>query len=99
MVTSLGGPSGRTVTQDIYLARGQAENHIKSWNTHLAAVTGPKLGHNRMNYSGQDVGRVVLAWFQVAAPGRHLADRRSQHAGAVPANAPVFGNLESRLPP
>ncbi len=37
VVTSLGGLSGRTVYQDIYCARGQAENHIKGWKTHLAA--------------------------------------------------------------
>jgi hypothetical protein len=37
IVTSLSGPSGRTVYQDIYCARGQAENHIKAWKTHLAA--------------------------------------------------------------
>jgi hypothetical protein len=37
IVTSLTGPSGRTVYQDIYCARGQAENHIKAWKTHLAA--------------------------------------------------------------
>jgi hypothetical protein len=37
IVTSLSGPSGRTVYQDIYCARGQAENHIKAWKTHLCA--------------------------------------------------------------
>jgi hypothetical protein len=37
IVTSLNRPSGRTVYQDIYCARGQAENHIKAWKTHLAA--------------------------------------------------------------
>jgi hypothetical protein len=37
VVTSLDGLSGRTVYQDIYCARGQAENHIKGWKTHLAA--------------------------------------------------------------
>jgi Transposase DDE domain group 1 len=37
IVTSLDGVRGRTVYQDIYCARGQAENHIKSWKTHLAA--------------------------------------------------------------
>ena len=37
IVTSLIAPSGRTVYQDIYCARGQAENHIKAWKTHLAA--------------------------------------------------------------
>jgi DDE family transposase len=37
IVTSLDGLSGRTIYQDIYCARGQAENHIKAWKTHLAA--------------------------------------------------------------
>jgi len=37
IVTSLAKPSGRTFYQDIYCARGQAENHIKAWKTHLAA--------------------------------------------------------------
>jgi hypothetical protein len=37
IVTSLDGLRGRTVYQDIYCARGQAENHIKAWKTHLAA--------------------------------------------------------------
>jgi hypothetical protein len=37
IVTSLAGGSPRTIYQDIYCARGQAENHIKAWKTHLAA--------------------------------------------------------------
>ncbi len=37
VVTSLSGPCGRTIYQDIYCARGQAENHIKAWKAHLAA--------------------------------------------------------------
>jgi hypothetical protein len=37
IVTSLEGVSPRTIYQDIYCARGQAENHIKAWKTHLAA--------------------------------------------------------------
>ena len=37
IVTSLEGVRGRTVYQDVYCARGQAENHIKAWKTHLAA--------------------------------------------------------------
>jgi Transposase DDE domain group 1 len=37
IVTSLDGLAGRTVYQNIYCARGQAENHIKAWKTHLAA--------------------------------------------------------------
>ena len=37
IVTSLSGRSGRTVYQDIYCARCQAENHIRASKTHLAA--------------------------------------------------------------
>lgn len=37
LVTSLAGISGRTVYQNLYCARGQAENHIKAFKTHLAA--------------------------------------------------------------
>src|SRR5450631_1884025 len=37
IVTSLATLSGRTIYQDIYCVRGQAENHIKAWKTHLAA--------------------------------------------------------------
>lgn len=37
IVTSLGSVSGRIVYQDIYCARGQAENHIKAFKTYLAA--------------------------------------------------------------
>jgi Transposase DDE domain group 1 len=36
IATSLLG-RGRVVYEKIYCARGQAENHIKSWKTHLAA--------------------------------------------------------------
>jgi len=37
IVTNLEAGSPRTLYQDIYCARGQAENHIKAWKTHLAA--------------------------------------------------------------
>ena len=37
IVTSLRGIRGCIVYEKIYCARGQAENHIKSWKTHLAA--------------------------------------------------------------
>jgi hypothetical protein len=37
VVTNLMGGSARTIYQDLYCRRGQAENHIKSWKTHLAA--------------------------------------------------------------
>ena len=37
VVTSLPGGSARTLYEKRYCARGQAENHIKSWKRHLAA--------------------------------------------------------------
>jgi hypothetical protein len=37
VVTNLTGGNARRLYQDIYCRRGQAENHIKSWKTHLAA--------------------------------------------------------------
>ena len=37
IVTTLGHGSGRSLYQDLYCRRGQAENHIKAWETHLAA--------------------------------------------------------------
>ncbi len=36
IVTNLSG-GGRALYQDVYCRRGQAENHIKAWKTHLAA--------------------------------------------------------------
>ncbi len=37
IVTNLGNGSGRSLYQDLYCRRGQAENHIKAWRSHLAA--------------------------------------------------------------
>jgi hypothetical protein len=37
IVTNLGHGSGRSLYQDLYCRRGQAENHIKAWKAHLAA--------------------------------------------------------------
>jgi hypothetical protein len=37
IVTSLTMRNPRTLYQNVYCRRGQAENHIKSWKTHLAA--------------------------------------------------------------
>lgn len=37
VVTSLKNGNARTLYQDDYCRRGQAENHIKSWKAHLAA--------------------------------------------------------------
>lgn len=37
IVTNLMGPRGKHLYEKIYSARGQAENHIKSWKSHLAS--------------------------------------------------------------
>ena len=37
VVTNLGKRNARRLYEDVYCRRGQAENHIKSWKTHLAA--------------------------------------------------------------
>lgn len=37
IVTNLMGPRGKHLYEKIYSARGQAENHIKAWKTHLAS--------------------------------------------------------------
>jgi len=37
IVTNLTGPRGKHLYERIYSARGQAENHIKSWKSHLAS--------------------------------------------------------------
>ena len=37
VVTNLAAGSARTIYEDIYCRRGQAENHIKAWKRHLAA--------------------------------------------------------------
>lgn len=37
IVTSLKGHAPRALYQNLYCRRGQAENHIKSWKSHLAA--------------------------------------------------------------
>jgi hypothetical protein len=37
VATNLAAGSARTIYQDLYCRRGQAENHIKAWKRHLAA--------------------------------------------------------------
>jgi hypothetical protein len=37
IVTNLRHGSGRSLYQDLYCQRGQAENHVKAWKAHLAA--------------------------------------------------------------
>ena len=37
VVTNLAGGTPRRIYEDLYCARGQAENHLKAWKRHLAA--------------------------------------------------------------
>ena len=37
IVTNLAGGKAKALYEDVYCRRGAAENHIKSWKTHLAA--------------------------------------------------------------
>jgi len=78
IVTSLGGLSGRTIYQDIYCARGQAENHIKAWKTHLAAdrTSCCRATANQMRLF-LHVGAYWLMWSL-----RTLMPRRSRWRGA-----------------
>jgi len=50
VVTNLEGRTPRRLYEDCYCRRGQAENHIKSWKTHLAAdrTSGAKATANQL---------------------------------------------------
>lgn len=78
IVTSLSGLSGRTIYQDIYCARGQAENHIKAWKTHLAAdrTSCSRATANQMRLF-LHVGAYWLMWSL-----RNLMSRRSRWRSA-----------------
>ena len=78
IVTSLGGLSGRTIYEDIYCARGQAENHIKAWKAHLAAdrTSCSRATANQMRLF-LHVGAYWLMWSL-----RSLMPRRSRWRGA-----------------
>jgi hypothetical protein len=50
IVTNLEGGRGKHLYENLYSARGQAENHIKAWKTHLASdrTSCPKANANQM---------------------------------------------------
>src|SRR4051794_35104667 len=79
IVTSLDGVRGRTVYQDIYCARGQAENHIKAWKTHLAAdrTSCCRATANQMRLF-LHIGAYWLMWSLRAAMPRRSALRVAQ---------------------
>jgi len=74
IVTNLSGGSARTLYQDVYCARGQSENHIKAWKTHLAAdrTSCCRAGANQMRLF-LHVGAYWLMWSL-----RSLVPRRSR---------------------
>jgi hypothetical protein len=93
VVTNLKKRNARVLYEDVYCRRGQAENHIKSWKTHLAAdrTSCTKATANQLRrflHAGAlaDVGpaRIDAETFDVARrPVRHVAsaphqDRRAR---------------------
>ncbi len=87
IVTSLVGGTGRRLYQDLYCRRGQAENHIKAWKTHLAAdrTSCCKATANQMRLF-LHIGAYWLMWSL-----RKLMPRRSWWRGAQ------FDTLRRRL--
>ena len=79
VVTSLPGIRGRIVYEKIYCARGQAENHIKSWKTHLAAdrTSCTRATANQMRLF-LHVGAYWLMWCLGAAMPRRSFWRAAQ---------------------
>jgi hypothetical protein len=79
IVSSLQGLSGRTIYQDIYCARGQAENHIKAWKTHLASdrTSCCRASANQMRLF-LHVGAYWLMWNLRALMPRRSAWRTAQ---------------------
>ncbi|UNC13982.1 IS1380 family transposase [Acidiphilium multivorum] len=77
IVTSLKAGSPRTLYQEIYCARGQAENHIKAWKTHLAAdrTSCSRASANQMRLY-LHIGAYWLMWSL-----RSLMPRRSRWRG------------------
>ena len=66
IVTNLGHGNGRSLYQHLYCRRGQAENHIKAWKTHLAAdrTSCPKATANQFRlflHAGAQTRIVVYA--------------------------------------
>ncbi|MBW4036499.1 MAG: transposase, partial [Proteobacteria bacterium] len=77
IVTNLKAGSPRTLYQNIYCARGQAENHIKAWKTHLAAdrTSCSRASANQMRLF-LHIGAYWLMW-----SFRSLMPRRSRWRG------------------
>jgi Transposase DDE domain group 1 len=79
IVTNLGHGSGRSLYQDLYCRRGQAENHIKAWKTHLAAdrTSCPKATANQFRLF-LHAGAYWLLWSLRTLMPKHSAWRVAQ---------------------
>ena len=79
IVTNLTGPRGKHLYEKIYCARGQAENHIKSWKTHLASdrTSCSKASANQMRLMLHGCA-YWLWWTLRAACPKRSAWRRAQ---------------------
>lgn len=79
VVTSLPGGAARTIYQEVYCARGQAENHIKAWKTHLAAdrTSCSRASANQMRLF-LHVGAYWLMWSLRSLMPRRSLWRRAQ---------------------
>lgn len=79
IVTNLRHGNGRSLYQDTYCRRGQAENYIKAWKTHLAAdrTSCPKATANQFRLF-LHAGAYWLLWSLQALMPKRSSWRRAQ---------------------
>jgi hypothetical protein len=79
IVTNLTGPRGKHLYEKIYCVRGQADNHIKSWKTHLASdrTSCSKASANQMRLMLQGCAYWLWWTLRAACPKRSVS-RRAQ---------------------
>ena len=88
VVTNLSKRNARGLYEDVYCRRGQAENHIKSWKTHLAAdrTSCSELTANQFRLFRPACGRVLadVGPTRVDARKRSIVARRPVRYVAPP---------------
>jgi len=79
VVTNLGKSNARRLYEDVYCRRGQAENHIKSWKTHLCAdrTSCMKAAANQLRLF-LHAGAYWIMWGLRQAAPKHSAWRAAQ---------------------
>jgi hypothetical protein len=86
VVTNLEARNARRLYEDVYCRRGQAENHIKSWKTHLCAdrTSCMKATVNQLRLF-LHAGAYWIMWgLRMAAPKRSLADGSVRYSALAP---------------